>query len=229
MVVFASTRTDDLMSMACRLAGFRKHPSGVWCQGQGFPKATNLSKAFDKEAGREREVVGVKPGHEEFVGRKTNGDTIFKDGMAGFDRPWMHDPKKREAYHLQTVPATDEAKQWDGYYYGLQSLKPAIEPWLMFQKPHEGKMTDNVRKWGTGALNIDGCRVPGELPHHNYGRTSGANSFVGASETPFNTPDLGRWPASIILSYPEDTYRLRKEVSIEDLKSLIRWIDENPQ
>jgi site-specific DNA-methyltransferase (adenine-specific) len=56
-----------------------------------------------------------------------------------------------------TAPATEEAKQWDGWGTGL---KPASEEWWLFRKPiSESTITDNVLHWGTGGLNIDGCRI----------------------------------------------------------------------
>ena len=38
---------------------------------------------------------------------------------------------------------------------------------------------------------------------------------------------LGRWPANIILTVPEDKYVLRDDVSPRQLHSLARWLDEN--
>jgi site-specific DNA-methyltransferase (adenine-specific) len=52
------------------------------------------------------------------------------------------------------------ADGYDGFRYGGQALKPAIEPIYMGQKPFsEANGTANILKHGTGALNIDGCRV----------------------------------------------------------------------
>ncbi|MEY2341420.1 hypothetical protein AB4090_04830 [Acidithiobacillus sp. IBUN Pt1247-S3] len=79
------------------------------------------------------------------------------------------------------------------------ALKPAYEPVLLCRKPGEKTYAANALKWGCGALNIDGCRIQGEPPHHNYGRTSGNGAWAGKSETPFNTPDSGRWPANVML------------------------------
>ena len=135
VLCFASTRTDDLMSMALRLAGFRKHPFIGWCFGSGFPKAANLGKAFDKEAGAEREVLGVDSARFARLKNQVSGSVSTGDN-------WEHGSREVNI----TAPATAAAQEWDGWYYGLQSLKPAIEPCLMFQKPHEGRMTDNVLK-----------------------------------------------------------------------------------
>jgi site-specific DNA-methyltransferase (adenine-specific) len=96
-----------------------------------------VGAAIDKAAGAEREVVGVKPGHEGFVGRDNLSSvqslvhgTMGQEG--GFARPWMGDPEAVKRYHLQTAPATDEAKAWDGWG---TALKPAWEPVLVGTKP----------------------------------------------------------------------------------------------
>ena len=126
----------------------------------GFPKSQNVSKAIDKAAGAERtEVRGVKAGHESFAGRGTSGvkrDEGSQGGEGGFHRPWMDDAAKANAYHLDTAPATDEAKQWDGWG---TALKPALEPITVARKPLSGTVAANVLEHGTGAINIDGCRV----------------------------------------------------------------------
>ena len=98
----------------------------------GFPKSLNISKVIDKAAGAKREVVGVKPGHEEFAGRKTQGHLTFSNSSEGFDRPWMHDATARELYHMDTAPSTDAAKLWDGWG---SALKPAYEIVICATKP----------------------------------------------------------------------------------------------
>ena len=189
LIVFASTRTDDLMSMACRLAGFRKHPAGVWVFGSGFPKATNLSKAFDAGSGRPEDIRRAAMGDEYAPSGR---------GRVNYDHGAASVMNGNAAAH---EPATPAAKQWDGWFYGLQSLKPAMEPWLMFQKPHEVCMTDNVLKWGTGAVNVDACRVdstdnvrferaPGDVSRKNWRK----GTCVGAAIP----TDIGRWPANLL-------------------------------
>ncbi len=84
---------------------------------------------------------------------------------------------------------------WDGWGTGL---KPAHEPIVLARKPLRGTVTANVQRYGTGALHIAACRVPGPEPHHNYGRTSGATSMLGYSATPSITPQSGRWPANVL-------------------------------
>ena len=95
-----------------------------------------------------------------------------------------------------TKPLSKEAEQWAGYG---TALKPAHEPVVLARKPLEEKtIAENVLRWGVGGLNIDACRIAGQEPHHNYGRTSGEGAFCGRSEEPFNTPANGRFPSNLI-------------------------------
>ena len=63
------------------------------------------------------------------------------------------------------MTATPEAQQWAGWG---TALKPALEPITMARKPLEGTVAKNVLAHGTGALNVDGCRVPGAPGFGNF-------------------------------------------------------------
>jgi len=102
-------------------------------------------------------------------------------------------------YNL-TVPTTDAAKQWNGWG---TALKPAWEPIILCRKPLEGTVSENVQKWGTGGINIDGCRVAlnGDKPRianidESYTNTYGwAKGGIQKSGT---MPQSGRFPANLI-------------------------------
>lgn len=55
------------------------------------------------------------------------------------------------------IPATDAARQWSGWG---TALKPSVEPIVMARKPLRGTVASNVLEYGTGGVNVDGCRVP---------------------------------------------------------------------
>jgi site-specific DNA-methyltransferase (adenine-specific) len=101
-----------------------------------------------------------------------------------------------------------KAEGYDAFRYGGQALKPAIEPIYMGQKPFsEANGTANILKHGTGALNIDGCRVAAtpEDVAIQRARTGGVmdgdmgNSiYEGGFRRQPAGDDRGRWPANLI-------------------------------
>ena len=166
----------------------------------GFPKSQNVSKAIDKAAGAKREVVAqvrAKSGGTEYLNR-SNADThaYRPDGY-----------QKGENVLDITAAATPEARQWNGWG---TALKPALEPITVARKPLTGTVAANVQQHGTGALNIDGCRVAYETvdggslatnPHLRVHINGGNGGHIIANETKSRqmTPhEQGRWPANLI-------------------------------
>lgn len=91
-----------------------------------------------------------------------------------------------------------KAEGFDAFRYGGQALKPAIEPIYMGQKPFsEVNGTANILLHGTGAVNIDGCRVVGESTSRSNRAEMGYHGGNLAAE--YHTgSDAGRWPANVI-------------------------------
>jgi site-specific DNA-methyltransferase (adenine-specific) len=159
----------------------------MWLYGSGFPKSFDVGEKIDKSKGLTRKVIGSK----------RSGLTQGRSMTV-----------KMSGSHKTTVPITapesDEAKKWDGWG---TTLRPGMEPIVMARKPYKGTLTQNVLKYGVGALNIAGCRIGNERRHN-----------PSASNTPntmFSTLNggeragreaFGRWPANILLS--EDRYVL---------------------
>jgi len=196
ILCFAGCRTMDLMGISLRLAGFEDNNLLAWMQGQGFPKATDVGKMIDRAAGAEREVVGVK-----FYPTQPYGRSGI--GRSGY-RPGKSDGTEIENYI--TIPATPEAQRWDGWKYGKQALKPAMEPILLMQKPFEKGLAgyQNVLKWGTGALNIEACRIPlheGDVCRPMKAQTGGNRVYkqAGRYEATLELKPNGRFPANVLL------------------------------
>lgn len=101
-----------------------------------------------------------------------------------------------------TKPATPEAQQWDGWG---TAIKPAVEEWILCRNPlSESSIARNVLVWGTGGLNIAGCRI-GQEPRENPGM---ARLCVmhddGWQPKDITTVTHGRWPAHLLLSHAEE-------------------------
>jgi site-specific DNA-methyltransferase (adenine-specific) len=145
LLAFAGTRTQHRMAVRIEDAGFEIRDMIAWVYGSGFPKSLDVSKAIDKAAGAEREVVGQR--------RYGDGHVQNSTKLA----PPIGTFQRTQDDRLDTAPATPEAQQWAGWG---TALKPALEPVTMARKPLTGTVAANVLEHGTGALNVDGCRVP---------------------------------------------------------------------
>ncbi len=194
LLAFAGTRTQHRMAVRIEDAGFEIRDMIAWVYGSGFPKSLDVSKAIDKAAGAERDVVGSGKGRTGKAAQPNGGSTFSDDA---YKWPGVFDI---------TAPATEAARQWDGWG---TALKPALEPITMARKPFSGTVAANVLEHGTGAINVDGCRVPLEedcrlLKGGTYGGNRGSDK--GTSMFGTNTKGLGyevpsangRWPANLI-------------------------------
>ena len=180
-LVWAIPRTSHHTAMGLERAGFEIRDVVNHIFASGFPKSLNIGKQVMKIKGDEGVVVG-----EETI------DVGMQSGN-------MHAGRKSVR---EVREATDpDAIEWEGWG---TALKPATEHWILCRKPIlEKTIAENVLKFGTGGINIDGCRIEGEPPHHNYGRTSGEKSFIGKGEVSV-TPQSGRFPANIIFSHSDE-------------------------
>jgi DNA modification methylase len=178
-----------------RLAG-EQHSVGplLWIYASGFPKSLDVSKAIDKAAGVEREVLG------ESVHSRNRAASSYQadDSAHGYiGRP--------EGQRFETAPATPEATQWEGWG---TALKPAHEPIVVARKPLAGTVAENVLQHGTGGLHIDACRIghagDDDLAASlakNPGRDDRVTSGTYGADRPQQSVNLdGRWPANVVLS-----------------------------
>jgi site-specific DNA-methyltransferase (adenine-specific) len=191
LLAFGGTRTYHRLACAIEDAGWEIRDCVMWVYGSGFPKSHDVSKAIDKAAGAEREVIGKSARH---------GGGIVGNGSSYEIPPTVP---------MLTAPATDAARQWSGWG---TALKPAWEPIIVARKPLVGTVAENVLTHGTGAINVDGCRVgtdggtaKGNPPKHEsngiYGHgINGACDILDIGK--------GRWPANLIHDGSEEVVGL---------------------
>ena len=185
LLSFGGTRTFHRMAVAIEDAGFEIRDNIAWLYGSGFPKSLDVSKAIDKAAGVEREVVGTKMASPKGIKNAEERTDTAAGAYGGVT-------KEIDI----TAPATDEAKQWEGWG---TALKPAHEPIIVARKSLIGTVAKNVLTYGTGAINIDGSRIGTEAITINT-FDNGAKPFGNAVGEPFTSrQSQGRWPANIIL------------------------------
>lgn len=260
ILCFAGSRTQDLMSIALRLAGFECRDTVMWVYGSGFPKSLDVSKQIDKRGGasvawfgpwflawREQNGVAQKQVAALFPS-KTGGLTgCVANWELGLNMPTPEqfnlirdtfglpfasvEEAEREVVAQQrgtmlavapgqennrsttmldiTAPATDAARQWQGWG---TALKPAYEPILLFRKPlSAGTVAENVLKHGTGALNIDGCRVGSTVETLPKSRSYAPGQIQPGGKgctQPTGAAPAGRWPTNLIHDGSEEPVQM---------------------
>ena len=194
---FGGTRTYHRMVVNMEDAGFEIRDQIMWLYGSGFPKSHNISKAIDKVEGNERKVIGRKI-------QRVDG-TLRNVGSTG--APFLIDSvegsisKPTDGYIDIEEPGSENSKRYNGWG---TALKPANEPICVARKPlSEKSVAQNVLKWGTGGINIDGCRVGTDTIKTNMMNTKGGLYNLGNENRTNNKPEdiehEGRFPANIIL------------------------------
>jgi DNA modification methylase len=194
ILAFGGTRTFHRLAVAIEDAGWEIRDTLMWVYGSGFPKSRNVCLDMDKMDGHGNR------GHRIAVANRHHPDgTLEPNGE--------HLP----AYE----PKTDAAKQWAGWG---TALKPAWEPIIMARKPLVGTVAANVLEHGTGALNIDGCRVETDDNLNGGAYSNGSKDLgeatsyaTGVNAGVFVQP-AGRWPANLIHDGSEEVVALFPDV-----------------
>ena len=208
LLAFGGTRTYHRLACAIEDAGWDIRDCLMWLHGQGFPKSLDISKAIDKAAGAEREVVGesrsidcIERGYTKVYTSKAENSGFGTSRTFGLGIPI-------------TAPATPDAAIWDGWG---TALKPAWEPIVLAMKPLDGTFARNAVKWGVAGMNINACRIPlgNEVLHVPQSDPTKRSGVVGTDlgiskssqeafqaaqrESVRKTQELGRWPANLLL------------------------------
>ena len=179
LLAFSGNRTHHRLFTGVEDAGFEIRDTLTWHYGSGFPKASDVSKTIDKRADVEPESVSDAEG----VGFMNDDDDGWNDTQT----------------HIKMGdPTTDAAREWDGWKTGL---KPATEFVVMARMPFSGATVDCVLDHGTGALNIDGCRVGEDVdtsrPAGDMGETQDKYGHYEGNQTN-GSGTGGRYPANVV-------------------------------
>lgn len=282
-LVFAGTRTQDLMTVSLRLGGFEIRDVIEWLYFSGFPKSMDVGKQFDKRrndidglvtltsylreklsaSGKSRseidahfgtknvsqywfsphrnpqappldywsflkgflnlsdemdilayELNGEKLGGEAWAEREKVGEktVIGEEGSAGGYQNGIASLRGVENVKRTidiTAPATDLARKWDGWG---TALKPAHEPIIVARKPLAGTVAETVEKYGTGAININDCRIgraEGDRTEYGVSGDEGnpqANTFGKRERVAYVPNEAGRFPANCITTDDDEAF-----------------------
>lgn len=217
LLAFGGTRTYHRLACAVEDAGFEIRDSLIWLYGSGFPKSLDVSKAIDKA---ERGVPQggadpTSPNAGKYRTQATEGKRGQGDSGQGYGAgpgQFMAEQGERDNRELSAA-----AQPWNGWG---TALKPGHEPIVVARKPLSGTVAQNVTEHGTGALNIDGCRIGtsdrliaggdmGTLPGDER-EGAAAGMFNGDAPNTYEQNTAGRWPANVALS-PEAAAELDEQ------------------
>jgi site-specific DNA-methyltransferase (adenine-specific) len=190
LLAFGGTRTFHRLTVAIEDAGWEIRDCIMWVYGSGFPKSHDVSKGIDRAAGLLKpEGVGFT-----VAGYSHNEKLLTTAPSNGYVPP---------------DPVSDGAKQWQGWG---TALKPAWEPIIVARKPLAGTVAENVGQYGTGGINIDGCRVA--TGDSFGGGIKGSSGFVEGYDASGWTPGSpkGRWPANLIHDGSDEVVSLFPDV-----------------
>jgi site-specific DNA-methyltransferase (adenine-specific) len=206
ILCFAGTRTQDLMSISLRFAGFEIRDTIMFVHAQGFPKSLNIGLEIEKKLS-DNPIQKIERIRED--GRTT--------GNRNTSCSFNHSPINLAYPEIKL----DLAKQYEGFGTGL---KPAYEPIIIARKKiSESTIVENVLKYGCGGINIDGCRINFESDEDKesakpQGRcTSKVGALAGGIENERERTSFegkasdntkGRWPSNFMHDGSEEVMQL---------------------
>lgn len=228
IVAFGGTRTYHRLACAIEDAGFEIRDCVMWVYGSGFPKSLDVSKAIDKAARGVPQggTDPTSPNHGRYKGGCSD-DNPSGRGFGAGPGQFM-----AECGVMDQRELVDAAREWQGWG---TALKPAVEPIVLARKPLIGTVAANVQKHGTGALNIDGCRIHADdaqggaytvkrlKPGATLDKTGGNWRPEDGGIEYHGEMKPGRWPANIchdgspevMACFPETPGQLRPVTGVE--------------
>ncbi len=162
----------------------------------------------------------LPPGVRQVVGERQHGDgstrqALPRQAQMGYDGGW-----KNTGYGLPvSVPSTSDAARWQGYN---THLKPAWEPVILARAPTQGLTYAGLAtRYGTGLLNIDGCRIPIADDGGAWGSSNATcaplfNASPGQHEYRSRPHPAGRWPANVML---DEEAAMALDATVGELRS----------
>ena len=212
LVAFGGTRTVHRLATAIEDGGFEIRDLVSWIYYSGFPKSKNVALSIDKGEGYPNRGRAIPTASTYQASDTEQAHRLTSNPVGPYE------------------PRSEAAKKWNGYG---TALKPAQEPAVIARKPLTGTVAANVLEHGTGALNIDGCRLsfgdlawpgPNESTEGQWNRQWSQSDAPMAekwdaktsrSGGPVGQAHLGRWPANIY-AHPKAS-RSEREAGCERL------------
>lgn len=219
LLAFGGTRTYHRLAAGIEDAGFEIRDCIMWLYGSGFPKSLDVAKAIDRAQGVERE--------DKFEGSFTQRIGPTGNRKCDVCGKWLVSGDPCRCPRPQDAAVSEDARTWEGWG---TALKPAVEPIVVARKPLIGTVTANVLEYGTGAINVDACRVAfvsdgdereskEKNRHGDFGTEQGGNAVYGdysMLDPRANYDAPGRWPANVLLTHTDECVRVGDRQVVAD-------------
>ncbi len=234
---FGGTRTYHRMVVNIEDAGFEIRDQIMWIYGSGFPKSLNVGKAVDKIQGNKREVVGVEKIYETHhipTEKENNWQVKDIDITKGNSQYEGYGTALKPAQEIICVAKKPEdtalnlkLKDIQQHFAAenvtnkVKNLDSQNEPICVARKPlSEKTVAANMMKWGTGGINVDGCRIETSKDELEFlTKRSGVgghqDDIVGGTSLnnyKYEANSEGRFPANIIFECTCDEVIKGKEI-----------------
>ena len=205
ILAFSAARTYHHLAITLEQAGFEIRDQIMWIYSSGFPKSQDVGKSIERSEKKQKaKVVKTLPNNDSVTVEFRPNNVCVNCGKTNNGSNHLKCDKEPCGMRQLMSPADNE---WNGW--GTQ-LKPAHEPICVARKPIKTSIVKNVRKYGTGALNIRATRIaydgPNDKPVPHGGKARqhkdnpgwmADNTGYGIIENPEINP-IGRFPSNVI-------------------------------
>ena len=216
LLSFSHSRTYHRQAVAVEDAGFEIRDQIMWIYGSGFPKSHDVGKNIEKiKVGGKANLtqVGTKKGlvatnHNDKAKTTNPSGFSYRTNQKGYSE--VATDRTQVNGEIPVYEITNDYKGWG------TALKPAHEPIVMARKPFKGTVAQNVLEWGTGGINIDGCRVGDIIQDTSKNRRDASVHKTtiyqsGLKNDGNGETTQGRFPANII--FDEEAGKILDEQS----------------
>lgn len=193
ILAFSAARTYHHLAVTLEQAGFEIRDQIMWIYSSGFPKSQDVGRSIQRS-------LGVK---ETEINKWASASTHHNVLSESVDKKRKKD---KNGTAVQVVPTDPEAQQWAGWG---TALKPAHEPIALARKPLKQSIAKNVQEWGTGALNIDACRVGDDFMIIRHLKKDNGQAFTHHGDGKKNWDSYedvgtveGRFPSNVLGDIP---------------------------
>ena len=223
LLAFSAARTYHHLAITLEQAGFEIRDQIMWIYSSGFPKSQDVGRSIARSEKKVKNTKTYPPDIDDnrIVANSTTGSPRCQMCDKSTGPIWKKCPDNRTDC-IKPWEADLQDNEWNGWG---TALKPAHEPICMARKPLKQSIAKNVQEWGTGALNIDACRIGDDPMVIRHLKKDDGKAFThhGDGKKNWDTYEdigtvAGRFPSNVIgeITEPYQKYFYCPKVSRQE-------------